>query len=105
MIVERMRFRSALPEWEWMSHWWAPRISNPLYLINTNDLASNSLRRFTENLVFADKLQKNLIVTIRYLLTVTIAQKGDILEKEKCKHHPTRKRCKQRNHLSVILKN
>ena len=30
-----------------------------------------------ENLVFADKIQKNLIVTIRYPLTETIAQKGE----------------------------
>ena len=60
-----------------MSHWWAPRTSNPLYPSNINDLAPNSLRRFTENLVIVDKIQKNSIVTIRCLLTETITEKGE----------------------------
>ena len=54
-----------------------PQISNPLYLINVNYLEPKSVRSITVNLVFADKIQKNLIVTIPNPLTETIAQKGE----------------------------
>jgi len=53
------------------------KTSNPLYPSNINDLALKSLRRFTENLVIVDKIQKNLSVTIHYPLTETITEKGE----------------------------
>ena len=106
VIVERMRFRSSLPEWRWRRHWWGPRTSNPLYLSNTNDLASNSLRRFTENLIFCGQNSEKF--NHYYSLPVNgndITERRDMTENEKWKTHPTRKKCQQINHLSLNPKN
>ena len=83
-----------------------PRNSNPLHPSNINDLAPNTLRTITENLVFCGQNSEKF--NRYYSLPVNgndSTERKDVVENEKCNPHPTRKRCKQRNHLSINPKN
>ena len=67
------------------------RTSNPRLPSNINDLAPNSLRRFTENLVFYGQ---NLEKFNRYYSLpvngIDSTERRDVVENEKCNPHQIR---------------
>ena len=83
-----------------------PETSNALDPSKIKNLAPNTLRTITENLVFCGQNSEKF--NRYYSLPVNgndSTERRDVIENEKCKLHTTRKRCKQRNHLSITPKN